>query len=100
MHEAGDTENQRQIAIDRKESALQQGNLTLFSVYLGGADDQDAIRSIRELASGGMDNFPVANAEDFQNITNVFKNFARRLKFARSNYVIGVCTPVEQTKRL
>ena len=96
VHEAGDLENQRRLALDAKANAEADGRLTAFSVYSGTDNDQAAIDAIRELASDDGAGFRAASLDDIDALTAAFEGFAQRLRdIAQSNYVVGVCTPVE-----
>ena len=95
VHEAGDAENQRQLSLAAREGAERDGNLTTFSVYLGAPSDLEAIGAIRELASREQ-NFRVASGDDLSDLTRTFEAVADKLDgISRSNYAVGICTPVE-----
>ncbi len=95
-HEASAQEPIRTETLDAKRAAEETGHLTAFSVYLGGEDDAEAIGAIRELASAGEGDFRLASADRIDELTDAFEGFARKLRgIAQSNYVVGVCTPVE-----
>ncbi|MEE2786521.1 MAG: vWA domain-containing protein [Myxococcota bacterium] len=96
VHEAGDLDNQRRLALEAKALAEINHKLTAFSVYSGTDNDQDAIGAIRELASDDGAGFRTASLDDIEALTAAFEGFAQRLRdIAQSNYVVGVCTPVE-----
>ena len=95
-HQAGDLENQRQQTLAMKAHAEANERLTAFSVYAGDDNDAEAIASIRELSSNDGAGFQAASIDNIDALTAVFEDFARRLRdIAQSNYVVGVCTPVE-----
>ncbi|MBM4292786.1 MAG: VWA domain-containing protein, partial [Deltaproteobacteria bacterium] len=95
VHEAGDFDNQRQLSLMERERAEREANLTSFSVYLGAPNDTEAISSIRELASREQ-NFRVASGDDLSTLARTFEEVAAKLDgISRSNYAVGICTPVE-----
>ncbi len=96
VHEASNPEPFRTDTLAAKRAAEENNNVTAFSVYLGAEAETDAIQAIRELASAGESDFRVASADNVDELTEAFEGFARKLQgIARSNYVVGVCTPVE-----
>ena len=95
VHEAGDLENQRELALEALSNAQSMDKLTAFSVYLGETDDAEAINAIKELASAEQ-NFRIASGSDLSSLTNTFEDIGITLDgIAKSNYVVGICTPVE-----
>jgi hypothetical protein len=89
VHEAGDEAELRRRALQAK-----QNRFTSFSVYLGESNDAESISVLSELASR-EENFDVAAASDNSNLSTTFERIARKIyALARSNYVIGICTPV------
>ena len=87
VHEAGDLENQRRLALDAKSDAEANGRLTTFGVYSGANNDEAAIEAIRELASDDGSGFRAASLDDINALTAAFDAFALRLRdIAQSNY--------------
>jgi len=88
-HEAGDEANLRTLALSAKASAEGDG-ITVFSIGIEGAYDQS---KLSELAS--KSEYFVA-AENAAALQEVFEEVAGEVKaLAYSNYVVGVCTPIE-----
>jgi hypothetical protein len=105
-HEAGDLDNLRNQALQRKNGAA----VTFYSI--GVAGDYDACK-IEELAGGGnstcregtacvQGTVPPATCTQFITVdetgelAGAFQAVsAKAVGIARSNYVVGVCTPVE-----
>ncbi len=86
-HEAGAEDELRGQALSSKDSG---GSLSVFSIGIKGAYDEE---KLRELASR-PEYFVLA--ENAGELETVFENVAARVEaIARSNYVVGVCTPVE-----
>ncbi len=84
-HEAGNTDQLRQQAL----SALSSTDATVFSIGIAG--DYDA-QALSELASYSN---AFVSVEESDDLAGAFEDAAARaLALARSNYVIGVCTPV------
>ena len=67
-------------------------NLTAFSVYLGAQGDGDAITAIREERRPRR--FSTRLGREVGELTDAF-SFTEAPWIAQSNYVVGVCTPVE-----
>lgn len=89
-HEAGDEANLREQALDAKAAAEANGNVTIFSIGIAGNYDEN---KLRELAS--RDEYFVS-ASDTDKISETFNTIANEVSaIAHSNYVVGVCTPVE-----
>ena len=89
-HEAGAEDELRQQALDDKKQAEDTGTLNVFSIGIKGNYAQE---KLKELASK-PDYF--ALADNAASLEDVFKEVAERVEaIAHSNYVVGVCTPVE-----
>ena len=89
-HEAGNEEKLRQQALDAKRMAEDTGTINVFSIGIKGNYTQE---KLEELASK-PDYF--ALADNAASLEEVFQDVAERVEaIARSNYVVGVCTPVE-----
>lgn len=84
-HEAGDTAQRRSEAL----TAQRGSDATIFALGIDG--DYDADR-LRELASRNAHFFQVAESDG---LVDAFEDAAERtLALSRSNYVVGICTPV------
>lgn len=89
-HEAGDEENMRQQALSAKQTAERNASVTSFSIGIEGTYDES---KLKELASK-PDYFVMA--EDADQLESIFEDVASRVDaLAKSNYVVGVCTPIE-----
>jgi len=89
-HEAGNEEELRSQALGQKGAAESQFSVTAFSIGIKGAYDET---KLAELASK-PDYFVLA--ENAAALAGIFDKVAERVEaIARSNYVVGVCTPVE-----
>ena len=87
-HEAGEEENDRKKALSAKQSA-ESSNVTLFSIGIKGEYNEERIR---ELASKA-DYFVLA--DEAAELTDIFESVSVRVEaIAKSNYVVGVCTPI------
>ncbi|MDP6942531.1 MAG: VWA domain-containing protein, partial [Myxococcota bacterium] len=84
-HEAGDEENLRGQALAKKLSS----GVTAFSIGIQGTYDESKLEELATHPSY----FQLV--EDASALGGVFEGFAARLEeIARSNYAVGVCTPV------
>lgn len=84
-HEAGDEKTLRNQALAKKDDST----ASIFSIGIQGNYDESRLR---ELASKSDYFVPV---EDASQLTSVFSKVANRVEqIARSNYVVGICTPV------
>lgn len=91
-HEAGDTDRLRNEALVARDQAASDGSLSVFSIGLQGQGEYDPM-FLEELATQSEFFAPV---DDISSLGGVFAEFAARLSaLADSNYVIGVCSPVE-----
>ena len=89
-HEAGAEDELRQEALNAKKDSEDSGTLNVFSIGIKGNYAQE---KLEELASK-PDYF--ALADDAASLEDVFQDVAERVEaIAHSNYVVGVCTPVE-----
>lgn len=89
-HEAGNEESLREQALAARDEGSQSGSLSVFSVGIRGEYDEG---KLRELATRPT-HFRLV--DDAGELEGVFGEFAGRLDaIARSNYAVGVCTPVE-----
>ena len=89
-HEAGDDARLRNEALTARRVAEQNSNTTVFSIGIHG--DYDEIK-LSELATR-EDYFIMA--ENAAALEQTFSEVASRVeRIAHSNYVVGVCTPVE-----
>ncbi|MCP3869349.1 MAG: SUMF1/EgtB/PvdO family nonheme iron enzyme, partial [Gammaproteobacteria bacterium] len=88
-HEAGNTDVLRQQALDAKQAGELE-SVTAFSIGIQGNYDES---KLAELASNEQYFVMAENAEA---LGAVFENVAGRVEaISHSNYVVGVCTPVE-----
>lgn len=84
-HEAGDIAQRRAIALTEQRGT----DATIFTVGIRGDYDPD---SLAELASSPSEFLQVEQSGD---LVSAFEAAAERtLALARSNYVVGICTPV------
>ncbi len=89
-HEAGDEKNMRKQALGAKKSSIEKYDTNFISIGIRGAYDED---KLRELAS--HDEYFVM-AENADALNGVLMEVANRVDaIAHSNYVVGICTPVE-----
>jgi uncharacterized protein YegL len=89
-HEAGDEKNMRKQAMEAKESSMDEYGTNFLAIGLRGAYDEG---KLRELAS--HEEYFVM-AENTQELNDTLKDVANRVNaIAHSNYVVGICTPVE-----
>ena len=85
-HEAGDEEGMRASAMSKKESS----DASIFSIGIKGEYDES---KIKELAS--QESY-FTMADSAGQLGGVFEEVAQKAAArAKSNYVVGVCTPVE-----
>jgi len=89
-HETGDRETMRDYALAR----LENSDVNSFSIGIrGDYNEQD----IRELASSPENFFLVDNASD---LVDAFEELSELMDaWSRSNYVMGVCSPLEGSNR-
>jgi hypothetical protein len=84
-HEAGDTDRLRSIALTEQRGS----DATIFTVGIDGDYNPEALR---QLASRDSLYFQV---QESAGLVDAFERAAdRTLALARSNYVVGICTPV------
>jgi len=84
-HEAGDEENMRKQALSAKSSS----SAVMYSIGIQGAYDE---KKLEELASSNGSFISVENASQ---LSPALADIADKVgATARSNYVVGVCTPV------
>lgn len=89
-HEAGDEDAMRAQALAARDSAEASGAVSVFCIGIQGAYDE---QKLRELAT--KDDYFVL-AADVSALITIFDDVASRLaEISYSNYVVGVCTPVE-----
>lgn len=89
-HEAGNEESLREQALAARDEGSRSESLSVFSVGIRGEYDEG---KLRELATRPT-HFRLV--DDAGELEGVFGEFAARLDaIARSNYAVGVCTPVE-----
>lgn len=89
-HEAGDEKNMRREAMDAKKQSIETYETNFLSIGLRGAYDEG---KLRELAS--HDQYFVM-AENTTELNDTLQEVATRVNaIAHSNYVVGICTPVE-----
>jgi uncharacterized protein YegL len=89
-HEAGDEKNMRKQALAAKDDSVSKYGTNFISIGLRGAYDES---KLRELAS--HDEYFVM-AENADELNEVLSEVANRVNaIAHSNYVVGICTPVE-----
>jgi uncharacterized protein YegL len=89
-HEAGDEELMRTQALNAKTSAVETAGVSIFSIGIRGAYDEE---KLRELASK-EEYFVIA--DNSAALVTAFGSVAGSVEnISRSNYVIGICTPVE-----
>jgi len=89
-HEAGDEKNMRKQALDAKGDSIDKYGTNFIAIGLRGAYDES---KLRELAS--HEEYFVM-AENATELNTVLSEVANRVNaIAHSNYVVGICTPVE-----
>ena len=89
-HEAGNEELLRYEALANKADAEDQSSVTIFSIGIKGSYAEEKLRELATKAEY------FALADQASALTSAFSDVAARVTaVAGSNYVVGVCTPVE-----
>ena len=96
IHEAGDRDNQRAEALRVHMDAVTTSGIQVMAALLNDADNPVNSDDIRELTTGGPDSFRMVDLDNMGGLQPVLDGFGRRVRrLAQSNYLVGVCTPVE-----